>query len=91
MRKAMVTRTIESTVLTIMVVDTNKGNAVTTIKYEYTGSDEKQEKIFKSISLPDGVLPVQILNKEKREQLYGMYEEDFIKYAVPMNSRFEKI
>lgn len=92
MRKAMVTRTINYYELTVMVVDTQT-RTVSEMVVKYTGDSIKTDKILAEISeqLPINIQPVSILKSEKIEKLYGMYEDDFIKYAKPMNNRFEKI
>ena len=93
MREALVTRTISYTRCTVMALDTLKGE-VQTLTIDYTGNSKDDEKILKELKknwlVSDTVL-VKIIAKEDIEQLYGMKESDFIKYATPMESRASKI
>lgn len=92
-RKAMVTRTISFTECKVMVVYTDTMQVKNEI-YTYTGANKEDDKILKDLQKTieaDNVKLVQIMSKEEKSQLYGMYEEDFIKYAVKMDGRFDKI
>ena len=90
MRKSIITRTISYRNLKIMVVDT-KERKVSEMTVKFTGNENRTDKILDSIELPENMQAVSIISSEEVEELYGMYEEDFLKYAVKMNNRFEKI
>ena len=93
MREALVTRTINYTRCTVMALDTVKGE-VQTLTIDYTGNSKDDEKILKELKknwLVSDIVLVKITAKEDIEQLYGMKEADFIKYATPMESRTSKI
>lgn len=92
MREALVTRTINYTRCTVMALDTINGE-VQTLTLDYTGTAKEDEKILKALKknwLVADVILVKITAKEEVEQLYGMKESDFIKYAVAMDSRTQK-
>ena len=93
MRTPMVTRTVSFIRCEIMALDTVNGT-VQTVTVDYTGLQKQDERILKDIKrawLNDDVALVKITSKEEIEQLYGMREEDFIRYATPMESRTSKI
>ena len=93
MREAMVTRTVTFTRCTVMALDTVKGE-VQTLTIDYTGNSKDDEKILKELKknwFVSDIVLVKITAKEDIEQLYGMKESDFIKYAVAMDSRTQKI
>ena len=92
-RKAMVTRTVNYTECKVMVVYTDTMQVKTEV-YTYTGASKEDDKILKDLQKTieaDNVKLVQIMSKEEKSQLYGMYEEDFLRYAVKMDGRFDKI
>ena len=93
MRTPMVTRTIGFIRCEIMALDTVNGT-VQTVTVDYTGLQKQDDRILKDIKNTwqnDDVALVKITSKEEIEQLYGMREEDFIRYATPMESRTSKI
>ena len=93
MRKAMVTRTVNFMEVKAMVVYIDSAS-VKVETYTYTGTAKDDEKIIKDLQKTieaDNIKIVQIVAKEEKSQLYGMYEEDFIRYAVKMDGRFDKI
>ena len=93
MRTPMVTRTVSFIRCEIMALDTVNGT-VQTVTVDYTGLQKQDDRILKDIKkawLNGDVALVKITSKEEIEQLYGMREEDFIRYATPMESRTSKI
>jgi Holliday junction resolvasome RuvABC ATP-dependent DNA helicase subunit len=89
----MVTRTVSFIRCEIMALDTVNGT-VQTVTVDYTGLQKQDDRILKDIKKTwqnDDVALVKITSKEEIEQLYGMREEDFIRYATPMESRTSKI
>lgn len=92
-RVAMVTRTVSYLKCEVMALDTVAGE-VKTFTIDYTGAHKDDEKILKDLKkdwLLADVALVKIISKTEVEQLYGMREDDFIKYATPMESRTSKI
>ena len=92
-RKAMVTRTVNYVECEVMVVYTDSATVKNEV-YTYTGASKEDEKILKELQNgieADNIKLVQIMSKEEKSQLYGMYEEDFLRYAVKMDGRFDKI
>lgn len=92
-RVAMVTRTVSYLKCEVMALDTVAGE-VKTVTIDYTGAHKDDEKILKDLKkdwLLADVALVKIISKTEVEQLYGMREDDFIKYATPMESRSSKI
>lgn len=84
-RVRMITRTIESNEFTCMVVN---GSEVATEVVTLGNLDgvkaEKVESIIKEKLLEKGLLFVKINDSKKIETVLGMSEEDFIKYAKPV-------
>lgn len=82
MRKPQVTRTITSTVATVLCLNVNTAEAFNkTVTVPREHSDEKLLKIIKKMVDNDEVKVVHIVDKEIVETLYGMSEEKFIEYA----------
>ena len=82
-RERMVTRTINSMIYSVMVVDTAT-KTVETVEVKLASADTMTEKaIDKAIkdNLPDGKLFVQITGTAKCMELYGMSEADFMRSA----------
>lgn len=88
-RTPMVTRTMTTTKATVMCLDIVKGepsNVEVTLPRTY--KDEKaMMKAVKKLIGDENVKPVHIVSNETVEVLYGMTENDFIKYATPLPSR----
>ena len=84
-RVRMITRTIESNEFSCMVVN---GAEVTTEVVTLGNLDgvkpEKVEQMIKEQLLSKGLLFVKINDSKKIETVLGMTEEDFIKYAKPI-------
>ncbi len=82
MRKPQVTRTITSTVATVLCLNVNTAEAFNeTVTVPREHSDEKLLKIIKGMVDNDEVKVVHIVDKKVVETLYGMSEEKFIEYA----------
>lgn len=94
MKTRMVTRTIKTTTVSVLVADIENETTLTedvTISQQY--ADEK--KLFKAVNKYYDSIPNKRLIKIKasfvNETIYGMTENDFIRYATDMgNARNEK-
>ena len=88
-RVRMVTRTVVSTVFTVMVVN----NETKTVENEVViipSADNMTEKALDTAirnDIPEGKLFVQVVSSEKTETLYGMTEEEFIRHATVLPPR----
>ena len=91
-RVRMITRTVVSTVFTVMAVNQST-MAVESVDVSIPSvdslSDAKRIEAIKS-NLPDGYLFVQITGKQEVETLYGMTEEEFIRLAKVLPPRASK-
>ena len=93
-RVPMVTRTIVATKVNVMCLDVQKGeplNISVTVPRTYK-DDETLLKKVKPLVESETVKAVHIVDKEEIETLYGMTEQEFIKYAkvLPPRSTTEK-
>ena len=82
-RERQVTRTINTTDFTVIVMDTatmTGETMVVSIPSADTMTDSKLDKALRS-AVPTGKLFVSVAGKEKREVLYAMSEAEFIKLA----------
>lgn len=94
MRKPMVTRTIKSTVATVLCLDVEKGVPFNyTVELARTYKDEKHimKAIKEKVDTSD-IKAVNLVSVDVKEVLYGMYEEDFIEHAkeLPPRTKEEK-
>lgn len=91
-RIRMITRTVVSTVFSVMAVNQNTMQ-VETVSVSVPSADSmtesKQTEAVKS-NMPDGYLFVQITGKQVQETLYGMTEEEFIRLAKVLPPRSGK-
>lgn len=87
----MVTRTITTTKLEVMVVDITRGETATEV-VEVAGKIEgdKALKVAKKKLETEAVKVVAIVGSDLIEKLYGIPEDDFIKYAVELNPETRK-
>lgn len=82
-RVPMVTRTIKSTEVSVLAVDTELGETFTeTYMLARTYKDnsaimKKVQKLYDTETLKN----VSVVDVKEHEALYGMTEEDFIKYS----------
>ena len=87
MRKPMVTRTVISTKVLALVVDTE---TATTREEEFILPKkvpaDKQLKVAQKLYGTDTQSLVAIRSSEEIEELYGMYESDFINSAIPLDT-----
>lgn len=84
-----VTRTIQTTDITVMCVDVTTAEVSNkTLTLPRTFKDESAMlKAAKKVGETDTCKIVQVVVHKVNEQLYGMTEADFIKYAHPLPPR----
>lgn len=88
-RTPSVTRTIQTTDITVMCVDvttTEVSNQTFTLPRTFK-DEEAMLKAVKKVGETDTCKFVQVVAHKVNEQLYGMTEADFIKYAKPLPPR----
>lgn len=83
MRKPMVTRTIQTTTVTLMCLDTESAEVENrTVTLPRTYKDEKAIlKVAKPLVETDNFKAVTVVDTEVNEVLYGMSEQEFIEHA----------
>lgn len=83
MRKPMVTRTIQTTTVTLMCLDTETAEVENrTVTLPRTYKDEKAIlKVAKPLVETDNFKAVTVVDTEVNEVLYGMTEQEFIEHA----------
>ncbi len=91
-RERMVTRTVETSEYVIMAVNgqTRTVENVTLPVPSASNLSDKQIAQYIREHLPNGYLFVQTLDVKITETLYGMSEDDFIKYAKVLPPRGTK-
>lgn len=83
-RERQVTRTIEVVDFVVLAVnmETMKAETITvSVPSAGTMSDKKKDNALRA-SVPEGFTFVQVMSETKKEVLYVMSEEDFIKHAT---------
>lgn len=89
----MVTRTIKSTKVTALCLDTQTAepsNATFTVGGTFPGDPKGNDKLLKKLKNnyeTETFKVVSIVDKQVEENLYGMTEEDFIKGAQILPAR----
>ena len=93
MRERMVTRTINATVATVLSMDIVNAQAkVETIGISGTFKDNTELlKVLKKKYDTSDYNIVAIQNVKTEEKLYGMTESEFMRHAVELENRFQKI
>jgi len=97
-RTRVVTRTIEVTKVDALVCDITNINDIKNEVHQFdlvsvqTTETEKLLKICKKTCETDTIKVVSIISSEVKEEIYGMLETDFLKYAKPMTEhrKFEE-
>lgn len=78
----MITRTITTTTYEVMCVNTEQGT-VTTEQVTLSGEAMEEVRAMKIIKCAiTHVMPVKIMSHNSVTKLYGMSDNDFIKYAT---------
>lgn len=92
-RKPMVTRTIVTTKVTVLTLDTTTcepGNVTVVIPRTYK-DDEKMLKAVRPLVEIGDVKAVSIVSAEEVEELYGMSEQEFISNAKKLDKETRKM
>ena len=92
-RKPMVTRTIVSTKVTVLAVDTADSDEMknlTVVMPRQWDDDADLLKAVKKQHEKDGLVIVKVVDKVKEESLYGMEETDFIANAKRLDPETRK-
>ena len=89
MRTPMITRTIKSTKVVVMCVDTDTAEVVNaTYNLPRTYKDKKSMmKALEKMPHAENVKFVQIVDSSTDEQIYGMTEQEFINAATVLEKR----
>ena len=91
-REKMITRTIESTKVNVMGIDT-ASNTVAYQEYTLSGTFKNDDEIIAKVKSDNGLavingfIPVKVETKETIEKLYGMPESVFMQYAKELPPR----
>lgn len=88
-RKPMITRTIKTTVATVLCLDVEKAEPFNyTVELVRTYKDEKNlmKAIREKVDTED-VKAVHLVSVDVKEALYGMHEDYFIKHAKELTPR----
>lgn len=91
-RKAMVSRTIASTLATVLVADL-KTEKVQDEVIEVAGTFNSDAKLLEAVSEtldPATSKAIYVKSAEVKETLLGMYEDDFIKQAIVLDPKTRK-
>lgn len=87
-KENLITRTISSTVATVLCLDIDSGEACNrTFNVPRTPKKDSDIIKFAAKQLGDSepnVHPVHVVDREVHEQLYGMPESVFLQYASPI-------
>lgn len=89
-RERIITRTVINYTAEVLVANTKTATLeVVNINVPIICSTkEKAEKYLRKTWSEKDTVPVRVDMLLQQEKLYGMSEEDFIKYAKPMKDRF---
>ena len=87
-RTPMVTRTMKTSIVELLCVDLNTQQSVT-LKVRLPRSYKSDKEILKVAPayVAENIKVVHVLGVEVEPKLYGITEEDFMKYAVELNPR----
>ena len=90
-KEKLITRTVYS--LKVTALGINSDNQVETKEYDIPMIEEKKILAYLSINSGDSFTPAKVLKVEQVEQLYGMEESVFMKYAkkLPPRKDYSKV
>lgn len=91
-RKAIVTRTITGTQVSVMALDTESGS-VSTLTYVLSGNIEDTAKALKAVQKmydTETLKHAKVLELSPLNKLMGMWEEDFIANAFELDPKTRK-
>lgn len=86
MKESMVTRTVNGTKVTVIVMDTNTCEP-SSVTYEIGGQHTNNEKLLNKVRKEhdtEDFKVVKIIDVEPFEKRYGMKESDFISHAAEL-------
>lgn len=92
-RQQMVTRTVDSTLVSALCVDITTQETITNsydISGKFTNDEKGNEKLLKAtkkVAETDTLKVVSILSKEAKETLMGMTEQEFMSLAKELPPR----
>jgi hypothetical protein len=93
-KESLITRTISSTIATVLCLDIETGEACNrTFNIPRTPKKDSDIIKFAAKQLSDSepnVHAVHVVDKELHEQLYGMPESTFMQYAQPIERKQPK-
>lgn len=92
MGRNTVTRTIVSTEVTVLALDTNTAEPQN-ITYEVAGTFKSADKLLKAVQKlhdSDTFKNVKVVDFHEKETLYGMTEDEFIAHAKPLDPKTRK-
>lgn len=91
-RKPMVTRTVRTTKVTFLCVNTVEEKIETkVVEVTRTYSDDKKLlKAVKEVITDENIIPVKIIKTEIVESLFGMTEQEFVEHAQILPPRGTK-
>lgn len=87
-RKAIVTRTVVGTEVSVMAVDCLHGEVVNKT-YVLSGKYKDGTALLKAVQKAydnEGIKHVQVVSEKPVNQIYGMWEEDFIAAAMKLDA-----
>lgn len=85
-RTRMVTRTVKATIANVLCANAETGECFNQ-EYILTGkfnSDKEMNKAIDNAETDENIVRVKVVDVAVEEQLYGMPETEFIKYAKPI-------
>ena len=91
-RKPMVTRTIVTTEVEVLCLNLETAepfNQEVTLPRTYKDDIKLMRKVSEIVN-SDTIKAVHVVHKREVENLYGMYEEDFVKYAEILPPRYKE-
>lgn len=91
MGKKMITRTVISSVVSLMTVNLESAEVENKV-IELSGQFKNEKQILSTLEkdktlLGETIKPVQVLVVEPKETIYGMTEQEFITLAKPMDAK----
>ena len=88
MKQKLITRTITSTDVEILCVNTETAE-VSKQNFVVSGAQTDEDVILTEVKAknPGVVVPVKVLNTFVRSALYGITEEEFLHYATALHDR----
>lgn len=92
MGRNMVTRTLTSTQVTVLALDTETAEPQN-LTYEIAGTFKDDKKLLAVIQKShdtETLKNVKVVDKREKETLYGMSEDEFIAHSAPLDPNTRK-